>query len=219
MRPIIVHTTDPELYLILRYVLQQAEHTVEIASSIDGIVAKTETMACKGAAILALPACTLIAAANRLQVHRTHLDLVAFPFAEERLAYDANQLFDFVINRPFEPQELLDFLRSDEVERGDPRGSEIIRFADVQIDVAARRVKRGSSRIELSPLHFRLLQHLAENVDRVVSREDLIDACWPAGANVEPRTVDIHIGRIRHKLCSGGSDLIRTIRGEGYVLE
>ncbi len=219
MRPIIVHTTDPELYLILRYVLQQAEHTVEIASSIDGIVSKAKAMAGKGAAILALPACTLVAAANRLQVDRTHLDLVAFPFAEERLAYNANQLFDFVINRPFEPQELLDFLRSDEVERGGSRGSDIIRFADVQIDVAARRVKRGNSQIELTPLHFRLLQHLAENTERVVSRDDLIDACWPAGANVEPRTVDIHIGRIRHKLCSCGSDLIRTIRGEGYVLK
>ncbi len=219
MRPIIVHTTDPELYLILRYVLQQAGHVVHIASSIDGIIANVSTMAIKGAAVMALPACALVTAADRLQVHRAQLDLVAFPFAEERLPDNASQLFDFVINRPFEPLQLLDFLRSGEVEGGGSPCSEIIRFADVQIDVAARRVKRGGSQIELSPLHFRLLQHLAENTQRVVSREDLIDACWPAGANVEPRTVDIHIGRIRHKLCSCGNDLIRTIRGEGYVLK
>ncbi len=86
MRPIIVHTTDPELYLILRYVLQQAEHVVEIASSIDGIVSNVSTMAGKGAAILALPACTLVTAANRLQVDRTHLDLVAFPVCRRALA-------------------------------------------------------------------------------------------------------------------------------------
>lgn len=219
MRPIIVHTTDPELYLILRYVLQQAEHTVEIASSIDGIVSKVSAIKSKAAAILALPSCNLLAAAYRLQVHRIQLDLVAFPLAEGSLANDASQMFDFVIKRPFEPQELLDFLRSGGVEGDGSRDSDIIRFADVQIDVAARRVKRGSSQIELSPLQFRLLQHLAENTHHVASRADLIGACWPQGANVEPRTVDIHIGRIRHKLSACGSNLIRTIRGEGYVLK
>lgn len=218
MRSIIVHTTDPEVYLILRYVLQQAGHVVEIASSIDKIAGRATTMKSRGAAILALPACALVAAADRLQIHRAQLDLVAFPFAEEHLPNNASERFDFVIKRPFEPSELLDFLRVDEAQAGYSRSSEIIRFADVQINVAARRVKRGASPIELSPLHFKLLQHLAENFQRVVSREDLIEACWPAEANVEPRTVDIHIGRIRNKLCSCGSDLIRTVRGEGYIL-
>ncbi|WP_407026616.1 winged helix-turn-helix domain-containing protein [Agrobacterium rosae] len=79
------------------------------------------------------------------------------------------------------------------------------------------RVRRGDADITLSALHFRLLVHLAKHADRVVSRDELIACCWPTGAIVEPRTVDIHVGRIRQALNQSGANVIRTVRSIGYA--
>ena len=88
------------------------------------------------------------------------------------------------------------------------------------MDLAKRRVTREGRAIHLSPTEFRLLQYFMEHPGRVFSREQLLDAVWGLDAEVEPRTVDAHIRRLRKALNDGGkADLIRTERAAGYALD
>jgi len=81
-------------------------------------------------------------------------------------------------------------------------------------------VTRGGREIHLGPTEFRLLRHFLENPGRVFSREQILDAVWGPDSYVEPRTVDVHIRRLRKSLNNGGgADLIRTVRAAGYSLD
>jgi len=129
---------------------------------------------------------------------------------------------DLRLESPLDPALLIDFLqrlraRSIEEERED--AGTILRFADLSMDLSAVKVQRAGRDIQLTALEFRLLRRLLQTPLAVCNREVLINACWPQAAEVEPRTVDIHIGHIRRSLTRTGPDLIRTIRGRGYALE
>jgi two-component system phosphate regulon response regulator PhoB len=88
------------------------------------------------------------------------------------------------------------------------------------MDVAAHRVRRGGHPIHLSPSEFRLLRHFLESPRRVFTREGLLDTVWSDGSDLDQRTVDVHVRRIRKALNEGGRpDLIRTVRSAGYALE
>ena len=83
---------------------------------------------------------------------------------------------------------------------------------------AAHRVTRGPREERLGPTEFRLLEYLMESPGRVLSRSQLLDGVWGRDAFVDERTVDVHIGRLRKALVRGKErDLIRTVRGAGYV--
>ncbi|MFN7093024.1 MAG: winged helix-turn-helix domain-containing protein, partial [Allorhizobium sp.] len=74
--------------------------------------------------------------------------------------------------------------------------------------------------IHLTPTEYRLLKRLLANPGQVVSRRQLIEAGWPAARHVEPRTVDVHIGKLRQALVmTTGQRVIRTIRSSGFVAE
>ena len=93
-------------------------------------------------------------------------------------------------------------------------------YADIMMDATAHKVSRGGKAIRLGPTEFRLLRHFLENPDRVFSREQLLDAVWGHDVYVEPRTVDVHIRRLRKVLNEGGAqDVIRTVRSAGYALD
>ena len=98
--------------------------------------------------------------------------------------------------------------------------TEQLTAADISMDLAAHRVHRDGSEIKLGPTEFRLLRHFLEYPGRVFSREQLLDAVWGRDVYVEPRTVDVHIRRLRKALNADGKlDLIRTVRSAGYALE
>lgn len=129
---------------------------------------------------------------------------------------------DVVLTRPFNPAILLAFLRG--LREGAQRaannsGDNVHRHGDIEVNVARFRVTRKGSEVPLSALQFRLLLHLIKRPAVIHSRDDLIAAVWPADAEVEPRTVDIHIGHIRRALKNFGPDVIRTVRAVGYSLE
>ena len=72
----------------------------------------------------------------------------------------------------------------------------------------------------LVPTDFRLLEYLLEKPGRVFSRTQLLDLVWGRSADVDERTVDVHIGRLRKKLSKGRErDPIRTVRGAGYSID
>lgn len=92
-------------------------------------------------------------------------------------------------------------------------------FADVVMELSARRVTRGGAAVHLGPTEFRLLQFLLQHPDTVFTREELLHAAWGTEVYVELRTVDVHIRRLRQSLNGGDRrDLIRTVRGAGYGL-
>ena len=106
------------------------------------------------------------------------------------------------------------------IEECDYYADEMLRFEDVTLDLAAHRVRRGGRELHLGPTEFRLLRFFLENPGRVFSREQLLDRVWGRDVYVEPRTVDVHIRRLR-KAINGPKerDLIRTVRTTGYALD
>jgi two-component system, OmpR family, phosphate regulon response regulator PhoB len=93
-------------------------------------------------------------------------------------------------------------------------------FEDIVMDLAAHRVARGERAIHLGPTEFRLLQYFLQHPGTVFSREQLLNAVWGPDIYVEPRTVDVHIRRLRKALNGDrDADFIRTVRAAGYALD
>jgi two-component system OmpR family response regulator len=91
---------------------------------------------------------------------------------------------------------------------------------DLKLDLMKRMVTRGDERIDLQPQEFRLLEFLARNADRVVTRTMLLEAVWDFHFDPKSNIVETHISRLRSKLNRGGRDaeMIHTVRGHGYAL-
>jgi two-component system phosphate regulon response regulator PhoB len=96
----------------------------------------------------------------------------------------------------------------------------MLTFHDISMDLAAHRVQRNGRSIHLGPTEFRLLEFLMQHPGRVFAREELLDAVWGRDIHVEPRTVDVHIRRLR-KAINGEDelDVVRTVRAAGYALD
>ena len=90
----------------------------------------------------------------------------------------------------------------------------------ISIDLEKHHVTCGDTPVNLSATEYRLLVTLMQAPERVYSREQLLDMVWGISADVETRTVDVHIGRLRRVLAKAGqSDLLRTVRGFGYSFQ
>jgi two-component system phosphate regulon response regulator PhoB len=93
-------------------------------------------------------------------------------------------------------------------------------FHDIAMDLAAHRVQRNGRPVHLGPTEFRLLEFLMQHPRRVFSREELLDAVWGPDIHVEPRTVDVHIRRLRKSINGADElDVVRTVRAAGYALD
>ena len=93
-------------------------------------------------------------------------------------------------------------------------------FHDIEMDLSSHRVTRNGRRVHLGPTEFRLLEFFMQHPRRVFSREELLDAVWGQDIHVEPRTVDVHIRRLRKSMnVEGELDLVRTVRAAGYALD
>ena len=100
------------------------------------------------------------------------------------------------------------------------RLAERLHVGDLDLDRLARRVRRSDRDIRLGPTDFRLLECLLEKPGPVFSRAQLLDLVWGRSAEVDERTVDVHIGRLRKRLSKGRErDPIRTVRGAGYSID
>jgi two-component system, OmpR family, phosphate regulon response regulator PhoB len=127
---------------------------------------------------------------------------------------------DDYVTKPFSPSELVARIRA-ALRRSRPTANgESLQFEDLTMDLAAHRVRRRGRDIHLGPTEFRLLRYLLEHQGRVFSREQLLDMVWGQDVYVEPRTVDVHIRRLRKAInASDENDLIRTVRSAGYSLD
>jgi two-component system, OmpR family, phosphate regulon response regulator PhoB len=127
---------------------------------------------------------------------------------------------DDYVTKPFSPRELVARVAA-VLRRTRPAiGGEQLSYADVEMDLVAHKVKRAGSTVALGPTEFRLLRHFLERPGRVFSRERLLDSVWGHDSDIELRTVDVHIRRLRKAINEGGRpDLIRTVRSAGYALD
>ena len=127
---------------------------------------------------------------------------------------------DDYITKPFSIEELLARMRA-VLRRVRPAfAAETLTFADLTMDLVAHRVARGGREVHLSPTEFRLLRQLLESPGRVFSRDQLLDLVWGRNQDVELRTVDATIRRLRRALNAAGEpDLLRTVRATGYALD
>jgi phosphate regulon transcriptional regulator PhoB len=128
---------------------------------------------------------------------------------------------DDYITKPFSVKELLArikaVLRRSEARRAAGQ-AEVFEFKGLHIDFKSYEVTVDGKRVDLSPTEFRLLKFLSRNPGRVYSREQILDRVWGDEAFVEPRTVDVHIRRLRARIEHDESspDYIVTVRGAGY---
>jgi two-component system phosphate regulon response regulator PhoB len=127
--------------------------------------------------------------------------------------------------RPFNPERFLSYLSDllpDNNATSWPErasGNSLI-YAEITMQLDSRRVECNGMDVQLSPIEFRLLQHFLQKPGYVFSRDALIEAAWPQGTFVEPRTVDVHVGRLRRSMKRVlGRDIIRTVRATGYALD
>ncbi len=123
---------------------------------------------------------------------------------------------DDYLTKPFSPQELV--LRVKAIlRRVTPvqLGNDIVNIGPLTIDRAAHRVSVGGSAVELTPTEYKLLMLLTDRKGRVQARSHLLQSVWDAAPDIQTRTVDMHVQRLRAKLGAAG-DLIETVRGFGY---
>jgi two-component system phosphate regulon response regulator PhoB len=127
---------------------------------------------------------------------------------------------DDYVTKPFSPRELVARV-SAVLRRVRPAlAGEMLQVGDIRLDPVAHRVERGGRALQLGPTEYRLLKFLMEHPRRVFARGQLLDAVWGTGKEVEERTVDVHIRRLRQALVAeNGVDPIRTVRAAGYALE
>ncbi len=223
---ILILTHDSQLFMLIRHVLATEGFAASLVGSVEEAVEALVDKSVR-AVMIDCSATGIDAAAFRaLKIARHNIALVLLSSRAGKIAGREIERSDsdLVIGQPFDPARLIRFLRRQRLdalieEAGAEDPDQLLRFADVEMNLAAVKVHRNGHEIHLTALEFRLLRHLLQNAATVQSREQLIAAVWPPGSEVEPRTVDIHVGHIRRALKPFGPDLVRTIRTLGYALD
>ncbi|HYZ31706.1 MAG TPA: phosphate regulon transcriptional regulator PhoB [Crenalkalicoccus sp.] len=127
---------------------------------------------------------------------------------------------DDYIAKPFTMESLLARIRALLRRSGTIANKGTLVYRDLVMDQDAHRVSRGGRALHLGPTEYRLLEFFMQHPGRVFSREQLLDAVWGRDIHVEPRTVDVHIRRLRKAINQPGeADVIRTVRSAGYALD
>ena len=127
---------------------------------------------------------------------------------------------DDYITKPFSTEALIARIRALLRRSGAVPTKLKLNFHDISLDPSSHRVLRNGRPLHLGPTEFRLLEFFLRHPKRVFSREDVLNAVWGRDIHVEPRTVDVHIRRLRKAINGPGeTDIVRTVRAAGYALD
>ncbi|NBB69702.1 MAG: phosphate regulon transcriptional regulatory protein PhoB [Alphaproteobacteria bacterium] len=226
MKPyILVVEDEPPIQDLLSYNLESSGF--EVAQAFDGeeaLVAIAERLPDLVLLDWMLPHLSGIEVCRRLRrrppTHRLPIIILTARTEEpDRLRGLDTGADDFIV-KPFSVAEVIARTRA-VLRRVRPAIDEPeLEVGELKIDLGAHRVFRAGREVHLSPTEFRLLRHLMEHPGRVFSRAALLDAVWGINQEVELRTVDATVRRLRRALnAGGGADLLRTVRAEGYALQ
>ncbi|MBZ9974018.1 response regulator transcription factor [Mesorhizobium sp. BR-1-1-10] len=229
MKPLIIICSDhAEFYLILSHILTVDGFESALATNADEMLELAGQLSVQALLLDCRPDNQMADSCARLrQDDRTStLPVIALiaPGAESQHIVLLKSGIDESFIRPLAPAKLLDYLRS---RLGAERRSRLqlqsaisLSHGDIEMQIDTHHVRCSGREIELGPIEFKLLRHMLEHPGKVLSREELIGAAWPSNVYVGPRTVDVHISRLRRSIKqSPHHDVIRTVRLGGYALE
>ncbi|MGV2432667.1 MAG UNVERIFIED_CONTAM: response regulator transcription factor [Rickettsiaceae bacterium] len=126
-----------------------------------------------------------------------------------------------IMKRPFAPAEFLSNVKSLLRKSNPVFQDKIIKYKDLTMDLATYKVQRAGKKIHLGPTEFKIMQMLIQSPKTILSREKIIEYVWgEAAQNIEPRTVDVHVNRLRSLVKINDTELpfIKTVRAAGYCL-
>lgn len=225
MKPhILVVEDEPPLVEVLRYNLENEGYRVSVAT--DGTEALTQIQAEPPDLVILdwmLPQLSGIEVCRQIRTDPDAKDtpvimLTARGEEADRVKGLVSGADDYVV-KPFSPTELLARVRAVLRRSTSSSPDETLMHGDLVMDLAAHLVTRGGRPVHLGPTEFRLLRVFLKRPGRVFSREQLLDLAWGRDIYLEPRTVDVHIRRLRKALnATDDEDVIRTVRGAGYAL-
>jgi two-component system phosphate regulon response regulator PhoB len=142
--------------------------------------------------------------------------LTAKSMEEDKIA-GLNYGADDYVTKPFSPRELTARIKTILRRKAPEQGQDVLSVGSVVLDPVSCSVLVNDQRIDMGHAEFKLLKFLLANPDRVFSRSQLLDKVWGDHVEIEERTVDVHVLRLRKALQSGES-LIKTVRSVGYML-
>ena len=226
---ILIHTEDVELYLLLEHILRSEGVTSRLVGGLEEIRTMLHVVPsamvlveCRSSAEFFRTLCSTLRQDKAIPSVPI-LALVVQGAEREYVSAIGPEIAELLV-RPIWPAKLIQAIRGAlrrRRERGAPvsEGAKPIQYADIEMDLASYRVWRSGRAIHLSPTEFKLLRHLLERPEQVVTRQELRVAAWPRNIHVGPKTIDVHVGRLRRALSTGTqTNLIRTIRSVGWAL-
>jgi two-component system phosphate regulon response regulator PhoB len=225
-RPLVLVVEDePALVTLLRYNLEKQGFRVDEAA--DGQEALTRIAELPPDLVLLdwmLPSLSGLEVCRQIRRRAATRDLPVIMLTARAEDQDAvrglNTGADDYIAKPFSMEALLARVRALLRRATAVPAKGQMAFHDIVLDLTAHRVTRNGRRVPLGPTEFRLLEFFMRHPRRVFTREELLDAVWGRDIHVEPRTVDVHIRRLRKALNGEGElDVVRTVRTAGYALD
>lgn len=225
-KPVILVVEDEApLLTLLRYNLEKQGFRVEEAA--DGQEALLRVAETKPDLILLdwmLPSLSGIEVCRQIRRRPATRDLPIIMVTARTEDQDAVRALDIgaddYIAKPFAMDALLARIRALLRRSGAAPVKGRLTWQDIVMDQDAHRVTRAGRSLHLGPTEYRLLEFFLQHPGRVFSREQVLDAVWGRDIHVEPRTVDVHIRRLRKAVNGEGEvDVIRTVRSAGYALD
>ena len=222
---ILVVDDEPDICALVAYHLAKAGYRVSTAATgPDALASAREEKPVLVVLDLMLPGMSGYEVLERIRNDEPTRDIAVLMLTarheEENRIRGLSLGADDYLAKPFSPQELV--LRVAAIlrrSRTAPRSDapDIISIGALRIDRGSHRVTVDDREVELTPTEFKLLLTLAERRGRVQGRTHLLETVWEAAPDIQTRTVDMHVQRLRTKLGAAGS-LIETVRGFGYRL-
>src|SRR6476620_11778813 len=219
---VLVVDDEPDIVALVAYHLAKSGYTVSTATSgPEGLAVARRDKPSIIVLDLMLPGLSGLQVMEELRSDSSTASIAVLMLTARREESDRIQGLtlgaDDYLTKPFSPQELVlrvaHILRRVKAGRSEP--DDVRQIGPLRIDSTAHRVTVDGREVDLTPTEFKLLSLLAERKGRVQPRNMLLEIVWEAAPDIQTRTVDMHVQRLRVKLGAAG-DLIETVRGFGY---